>query len=105
MRFMYDYNEILEVKTIEEIDASPGWMSSSEGRENNPDNFIVTMYLPGWHTAPQEKKDLFERWGEYLLDGTEETYQKAVENYNSVCKKLLEKGYCKASDFENFDWD
>lgn len=105
MRFMFDGNDILEVKEIDEIDASPCWKNGSAGRENNPDSFIVTIYKSGWNAVQREDRELYEIWGEYLLDGTEKTYLKAVENYNKVCMKLLEKGYCKASDFENFDWD
>ena len=105
MRFMYDYNHILEIETIEDVDASPCWDTRCKGRENNPDHFIVTIYRTGWHIASEEKREYLEIMGEYILDGTEETYFKAVKNYNSICMKLLEKGYCKASDFENFDWD
>lgn len=102
---MYDYNLIPDVEEITEINASPVWKDPANVDEKNPDCFIVTMYKAGWHTAPQKKKEFFEIWGEYNLDGTADTYKKAVENYNRICNQLLEKGFVRSSDFENFDWN
>lgn len=104
MRFMYDYGKTPNIDTIEAIDACPCWANGNDVNENNPTSFIVRMLKPGWSNASQEESCWFEILGEYSLDGTEETYQKAVENYNRICDQLLEKGYCKASDFENFKW-
>jgi len=42
--------------------------------------------------------------GEYKLDGKKTTYNKAMENWKKVSDQLLEKGYCKDSDFENVEW-
>lgn len=105
MRFMYDYNDIPDVCEIEDIDAAPVWDRGANVNEDLPISLVVTLYRTGWMIAPAKNKDLFEIIGEYLLDGTKETYDKAVKNYSEVCLKLLEKGFCKASDFENFDWD
>ena len=42
--------------------------------------------------------------GQYILDGTMEAYNKAIETYNKAVNKLLVKGYAKISDFGNVDW-
>ena len=99
MRFMYDHNDILAVEEIKNIDATPCWTRETTD-ENNPTSLIVTFYGVDW--TPED--DVHKFSGEYNLDGTPETYEKARKNWNSICYQLLEKGYCKASDFENFTW-
>ena len=106
MRFMYDYNEILDVDTIESTEGSTCWNPQEGETKENPGHFFVTLHRPGWMDCKgtEDEMLLYEINGEYNLDGTEETYKRAVENYNGICGQLLEKGYCKASDSENFTW-
>lgn len=90
MRIAIDETSIIEVTTI---DLTPAW---DNGNPDGPatDLFIFIV------RAGDESGDYI---GKYNLDGTEETYLKAIENYKKIFKKLLEKGYCKFSDFENFE--
>lgn len=69
--------------------------------ETNPDYLMITMRLPGW---TKEDSELYEISGEYRLDGSEETFRKAKANMDLVLRKLLVKGWCEDSDFENVDW-
>lgn len=42
--------------------------------------------------------------GEYLINEDMETYEKAMKNYKSILESLLVNGYCKDSDFKNFEF-
>ena len=66
--------------------------------------FIVELHQPEYFLVDDEEKDFFEAYGWYQLDGTKETFDKAMENYNKVTTKLLKDGYCLSTDFENFEW-
>lgn len=103
MRIMFFENDVEEFM---EINASPCWNPKEGETEDNPGHFFVTLCRYGWWECkdPDDKQTIFEVNGEYILDGTVETYQAAVANYKKITKQLLTKGYCKADDFENFDW-
>lgn len=92
MRIMFDKNYVKEFHTI---DSTPAW-KTGESTKDNPSSYSV-----GWFDFLIDEYDYI---GEYMLDGTIETYQKAVHNFESICEKLLTKGYCRADDFENFEW-
>ena len=96
MRMINDINNILAVEEVVSLDATPGWLS--EGEEDNPDDFFVEVrYGYG-------DNDSFYL-GSYDLDGTKETYQKALKNFNNICIKTAESGFFRLSDFENFNFD
>ena len=96
MRMINDVNTTLEVEEILSISATPCW-DPKVTDENNPDMFAVDYFA---HTTNGcELMDL----GSYKLDGTPETYQAAVKNFNSICIKAAETGYFRLSDFENFE--
>ena len=85
MRIMLSSDHVIEVDSIA---ATPVWDANSTGKYTNPDYYIVETDEP---------------LGEYLLDGNIETYHEARKNFEKVCKQLLEKGYCRIEDFENFE--
>ena len=82
-----------EPDTIEEfnfISASPAWNRENGETQTNPGIYAV-----------QIDDDYI---GKYKLDGTIETYQAAVNNFEMILKKLLKNDYCKSSDFQNFEF-
>jgi hypothetical protein len=84
---------------ISSIDATPAWCTERGSSSENPEIYQVAMYRQGWEQ--DRESDIM---GEYLLDGTIETYEKAKENFGIVCYKLLTRGWCTAEDFENFEF-
>lgn len=87
MRIMYDSCNVMEFNSID------GVKSWSAGKNSTKD-------LPTKYTLQMDD----EYVGEYKLDGNEETFNAAVKNLEKICEQLLVKGYCKADDFENFEW-
>ena len=97
MKMIETINGIISVEEIVSINAVPAWNPSNGETRENPGMFSVSI---GRFTA---KGCEFEYFGEYLLDGTQETFQKAVENYNAVAMKAATTGCFNVSDFENFE--
>ena len=95
MRMLNDINSILEVVEVALLDATPTWKPGDNFDKNNPDYFIVSVV----HVGSDEDIAL----GEYVLDGTEKTYLKAVEDFNRVCAQAAEKGFFRLTDFHGFD--
>lgn len=90
MRIMLDTTSIIEVTNIS---ASPCWNPSKGTTEENPEMYSVYVVCDGEGNY----------FGEYNLDGTTETYHAAVKNFEKICENLLTKGYCRISDFKNFE--
>lgn len=97
MRIMFHRDYVIEIFGIE---ATPSWHPENGGNRENPDKYTVGFSRP----VPMSKENTFEYVGEYVLDGTIETYEEAKKNFKEICKKLLTKGYCRDIDFENFTW-
>lgn len=97
MRMINDINKILDVTEIISMDASPCWCENEGTSEENPSLFGVGVF-----EATVNGNEYMEL-GCYNLDGTPETYRKAVENFNSICMKAAMTGYFRLSDFENFE--
>ena len=95
MRMLNDLNDVLSAEEVIYLDASY-CIDRSDGisSETNPTYFGVEVTY-----ANQEESDGL---GEYVLDGTPETYKKALANFNSICRKAAELGYFCLSDFQNF---
>ena len=90
-------NRFVDIEEIQEVALIPGWRAGSN-TDDIPTDLSITLVRFG------------KLWGEsiygtYNLDGTKETFDRAIENYNKVINKLLVAGYCKISDFENVTWD
>jgi hypothetical protein len=94
MRIMFGEESELSISEFSYIYAMPVWYPQNGTSEDNPESYFVEVQFIG----DSETESL----GEYILDGTKETYKKAQSNFKSVLEKLLEKGYCKAGDFKNF---
>lgn len=95
MRMLNDINKVLEVEEVTWLDATPTWKPGDNFNSNNPDYFIVSVVYAG--------RDEDDAIGEYVLDGTEKTYLKAVEDFNRVCVQAAEKGFFRLTDFHGFD--
>ena len=87
MRIMWDNNEIPTVMEFHDIDFVPCWDAGKSTLEE-PDNAEVMID--------------YEYAGGYDLD--EISYEEAKQNYRYIVMNLLQKGYCRASDFEHFAW-
>lgn len=87
MRIVYGTDHVSEITDITAVRA---WKPSGGETSENPGTYSLMI------------DD--EYVGEYILDGTEETYRNAVRNFEGICKKLLVKGYCMDDDFDNFEW-
>ena len=96
MRLMLDEFDVIEIIEAEIV---PCWNGG-----DNPDFLFVTLYSTGWD-AKREDREFYEITGQYRLDGTKETYQKALANWKEISEKLLVHGYCKETDFKNFEWN
>lgn len=90
MRIMLDSTSIIEVT---DISAVPCWNSDRGSTEENPELYSIHVL----------QNDLGHYFGGYNLDGTIETYHAAVKNFEEICENLLTKGYCRLSDFKNFE--
>lgn len=97
MRMLNDANKVYEVEEVESIDATYGWNEKDGSTQDNPGLFVVERFMATANGF--EMVDL----GEYVLDGTPETFQKAAENFNNICLQAAEKGFFRLSDFENFE--
>lgn len=92
MRMINDVNEILEVYEVVNLAATP--CGRSDWSEDGvPDWFMLTVQY-----AEQEDDTEF---GEYKMDGTMETYKKAIADFNRICLKAAKEGYFCLSDFQN----
>lgn len=94
MRIMFgkDY-----VKEIIAIDATPSW-KEGESTADNPGMYSISFF------EPYRNENKYDYVGTYNLDGTKETYEKAKANFEMICEKLLTQGWCRDTDFENFEW-
>ncbi len=97
MRLMLDEFDVVEIIEAEIV---PCW---DRGALDNPDFLYVILYQTGWN-ANRENREFYEITGQYRLDHTKKTYQKALANWKEISEKLLVHGYCKATDFKNFEW-
>ena len=91
MRFMIDiYPD--QTPDIIELDH---FSAVSGGRDGQiTDLFIFTR------EAGEERGEYF---GQYNTDGTPEGYRKALENYKAAAAQMLEKGFLRASQLEDFE--
>lgn len=101
MRLMLDEFDVVEIFRAEIV---PCWNGGDGSGPRDPDFLFVTLYETGWD-AKREDREFYEITGQYRLDGTKGTYQKALANWKEISKKLLVNGYCKETDFKNFEWD
>ena len=101
MRLMFDEFNVVEIIEAEIV---PCWNGGNGSAHRNPDFLFVTLYQTGWDLK-REDREFYEFTGQYRLDGTKETYQEALANWKEISEKLLVHGYCKATDFKNFEWD
>lgn len=90
MRIMLDSTSVIEITSIS---AMPAWDGTHEISEDNPDMYSIAAVEGG--------EGIF--LGNYKLDGSIETYRAAVKNFEEICENLLTKGYCRISDFKNFE--
>lgn len=99
MRLLLDQNEsdlgLHDIITFSEICNIPVW-ETEDSVNGIPHGITVHIF--------HNNKDFDDLEGQYNLDGTEETYKKAVKNYNKIIDQLLVYGYARMSDFENFTW-
>lgn len=93
----YNGIRVANIEECKEIELIPSW---NPGRDAGTLPDYLSIFLYGY----DDTFDTATR-GEYILDGTKETVNKALENYNKVINKLLVNGYAKISDFENVEWD
>ena len=93
MRIMFGKDRVEEFVSI---DATPCWGPGKN--EHNPDMYSISI-----GTIMPDKID-FDYVGSYKLDGTKETYNAAVKNFESICEQLFTQGWVKADQFENFEW-
>lgn len=92
MRIMFGEDTVRE---IWEINSTPAW-KEGESTQDNPSMYSVEILYAG--------DNEYQYVGEYRLDGTKETYEKAKLNFKSICEKLLTQGWCRDIDFVNFEW-
>lgn len=97
MRMLEDINDTLGVYEVLSLNATPVWEPHEHLNRSNPDYFIVTVCY-----SPANGED---RIGEYILDGTSETYAKAVADFNRVCTQAAERGFFRLTDFQGFEVD
>lgn len=90
MRIMLDSTSIIEITSISAV---PCWDPAQNCTRDIPELYSISVVEDG------EGNYL----GTYNLDGTTKTYHAAVQNFEEVCEKLLTKGYCRLSDFNNFE--
>lgn len=86
---------VTDIEEVLKISISQSWEANS--KNEFPDDLCIELQ------TYQDEEFWIRGW--YNLDGTKETLNKALHNYNEVTNKLLEKGYCKISDFENVTWN
>ena len=95
MRIMFDVSNgvFTDVEEIATATISPSGMA----RNNVAANLYIDLYRSG------DTEDTCIG-GQYNLDGTMATYEKAIANWQKVSTQLLEKGFVRESDFENVTW-
>ena len=101
MRIMFNGDMVEEIM---EIDATPCWSPSKGSSEDNPEMYNVSFLKYITQYGIDHGVEEFDYVGEYNLDGTKETYEKAKANFRMICEKLLVNGWCRDTDFENFTW-
>ena len=97
MRMINDLLDIYLVDEVTSLDAQVAWNNEEGTCQENPGLFVVSFNIVSGNGNGIECN------GEYLLDGTVETYQSAVRNFNEICVKAAEHGYFRLSDFQNFE--
>lgn len=101
MRIMFGTDIVEEFITI---DATEGYIGDADISIDAPDCYSVSMFR---YMTEHAKKNGIDEWmpiGEYKMDGTMDTYLKAKANFEMICEKLLTQGWCRDTDFENFEW-
>ena len=83
----YDFYDVIEIEETSLI---------LQGNES-PYELFIDLFRIG-------KGVDFAISGQYKLDGTLDTYNKAITDYNNAVEKLFTKGYAKISDFGNVEW-
>ncbi len=98
MRILFTQSD--SITEFEEIEISECYDPETKERE-----LFVTLYRFGWMQEEDKdmQRDCLEISGEYEISNDQEKTA-AMDNYKKVLHKLLEKGYCKDTDFENFNW-
>lgn len=93
MRFRFGSTHVDEVV---QLDATPVW--EKENNSDVPNYYVITigMAIPDGFN--------FDYSGEYKLDGTKETYNAAVENFEKIVKHATEYGWFSEDMFENFEF-
>lgn len=99
MRFLLDVGvKFPEIVTIKSLSIMPSYKSPYD---NMPDELHVALIEEYDHMS--KSYNFLE--GDYNLDGSEETYLAAEDNYDKICEQLLTEGFARMSDFENFTWE
>ena len=92
---------LAEIKEVVSVDITPVW--EKKYGEGIPEGLYIDI-LPADFLPLNGNYDEVTIKGEYILDGTRETYAAAVANWKKIQKKLLERGFCRIADFENVEW-
>lgn len=92
MRMLNDINATLAVDEVITLDGTPVWKPGSD-TSGAPDFFMITAQ----YAYADDEVEL----GEYNMDGTIETYRKAVKDFNRVCMKAAKEGYFCLTDFQD----
>lgn len=92
MRMVNDINDTLDVVEAISLNATPVW-KPGHSTDEAPDFFMVCVHY-AWGDDEMEL-------GEYKMDGTMETYKKAIADFNRICLKAAKEGYFCLSDFQN----
>lgn len=96
MRILMDFSGDEKYCDVTEIEQT-SLIEQGEFKEGKPNELFVDLYRIA-------QKAEWAISGQYILDGTMESYNKAIETYNNAVNKLLTTGYAKISDFGNVDW-
>ena len=93
----YNGIRIADIEEIQEVYLTPTWDKGSN-TDDIPDDLTINLIC---FRKPYDESIC----GGYNLDGTPETFDRALENYNKVVNQLMFTGYCKITDFENVTWN
>lgn len=106
MRILFDFDNdevTSEVVEVVSVNMTRAW-ESTEARDNgDPGDMFIEILRADSLPLDGNFEDV-AILGSYDIDGDREAFNKAMANWKAVQKKLLEKGFCRISDFENVEW-
>ena len=92
MRIMYDFDDCTDVEEYKIFTLEESW----DGKNPELPHELTLIMCDNF------KDDNY--WaGEYIIN-TQEDFDNAKKNWKEISEQLLTKGYCRASDFKNFEW-